>query len=146
LLICHTIHLFFSSIYKFYAINFIHYTVFEINYNRWSIISAWKDQLNKTNTVSVEEKTMPEITVVVTNEVGLHARPASAFVQTANKFSSDISVEYGERVGNAKSILTILTMGVNQNAEIKIVAEGEDAEEALAALEALVKNDFEKVA
>ena len=89
---------------------------------------------------------MPEITVIVTNEVGLHARPASAFVQTANKFSSDISVEYGERVGNAKSILTILTMGVNQNAEIKIVAEGEDAEEALAALEALVKNDFEKVA
>jgi phosphocarrier protein HPr len=89
---------------------------------------------------------MPEITVVVTNEVGLHARPASAFVQTANKFSSEISVEYGKRVGNAKSILTILTMGVNQNAEIKIVAEGDDAEEALAALEALIKNDFEKVA
>ena len=88
---------------------------------------------------------MPEITVVVTNEVGLHARPASAFVQTASKFSSDISVVYGERVGNAKSILTILTMGVNQNAEIKITAEGADAEEALAALEALVKNDFEKV-
>ncbi|MCD4672637.1 MAG: HPr family phosphocarrier protein [Anaerolineaceae bacterium] len=87
---------------------------------------------------------MPETTVIVTNEVGLHARPASAFVQTANKFLCDISVVYGENVGNAKSILTILTMGVNQNAEIKIVAEGNDADEALVALESLVKNDFEK--
>lgn len=89
---------------------------------------------------------MPETTVIVTNEVGLHARPAAAFVKTANKYSSDISVVYGETIGNAKSILTILTMGVNQNAEIKIVAEGDDAEEALTALETLVKNDFENAA
>jgi len=89
---------------------------------------------------------MPETTVIVTNEVGLHARPAAAFVKTANKYSSDISVVYGETIGNAKSILTILTMGVNQNTEIKIVAEGDDAEEALTALETLVKNDFENAA
>lgn len=87
---------------------------------------------------------MPETTVIVTNEVGLHARPASAFVQTANKFLCDISVLCGERTANAKSILTILTLGANKGAEIKIVAEGDDAEEALAALEKLVKNNFNK--
>jgi len=86
---------------------------------------------------------MPETTVIVTNEVGLHARPASAFVKTANKYSSNISIVFGEAVGNAKSILTVLTMGVNQNSEIKIIAEGDDAEAALIALETLVKNDFE---
>jgi phosphocarrier protein HPr len=89
---------------------------------------------------------MPETTMIVTNEVGLHARPAAAFVKTANKYSSDISIVFGENVGNAKSILTVLTMGVNQNAEIKIVAEGDDAEEALTALETLVKNNFENAA
>ena len=85
---------------------------------------------------------MPEIKLIVTHEVGLHARPASIFVQTASKFSSDIGVSYGETTVNAKSILAVLTLGVNQGAEIIVNAEGDDASEALKALEELVLANF----
>ena len=85
---------------------------------------------------------MPEITLTVNHEVGLHARPASMFVQTAARFSSDIEVTHGEIKVNAKSILAVLTLGANKGAVITIKAEGGDAEEALAALEQLVKNNF----
>ena len=85
---------------------------------------------------------MPESTVTVTHEVGLHARPASMFVQTAAKFSSDIEVTHGETTVNAKSILGVLTLGAHKDAEIIIKAEGEDAEDALQALEQLVLDNF----
>jgi phosphotransferase system HPr (HPr) family protein len=85
---------------------------------------------------------MPELTITVTHEVGLHARPASMFVQTASKFKSDISVTHGETTANAKSILTVLTLGVHKDNQITITAEGEDADEALAALEELIKSNF----
>jgi phosphocarrier protein HPr len=85
---------------------------------------------------------MPEITLTVTHEVGLHARPASVFVQTAAKFSSDIEVTHGETTANAKSILAVLTLGAHKDAEIIIKAEGEDAEDALSALQELVLNNF----
>jgi len=85
---------------------------------------------------------MPEITIVVDNEVGLHARPASLFVQTAKQFKSDIRVTHGEREANAKSILSVLTLGANRGAQITIHAEGEDAEEALQALKSLIENNF----
>ena len=68
--------------------------------------------------------------VIVTHKVGLHARPASVFVQAAAKFSSDITVSCEGRNANAKSILTVLTLGAHKGAEITIAAEGEDAEEA----------------
>ena len=70
---------------------------------------------------------MPEITLTVNHEVGLHARPASMFVQTAAKFTSDIEVTHGETTANAKSILAVLTLGAHKDAEIVIKAEGEDA-------------------
>jgi len=85
---------------------------------------------------------MPERTVIVTHKVGLHARPASVFVQTASKFASDISVTCEDRTANAKSILTVLTLGAHQGAEITIKAEGEDAEDALDTLIALVEDNF----
>jgi phosphocarrier protein HPr len=85
---------------------------------------------------------MPEITLTVHHKVGLHARPAALFVQTAKKFNSDIKVTYGEREANAKSILKVLTLGVNQGAVITIRAEGEDAEQSLEALEALIEDNF----
>jgi len=74
--------------------------------------------------------------------VGLHARPAALFVQTAKRFNCDIRVTHGEREANAKSILGVLTLGANQGAVITIRAEGEDADQALAALEALVESNF----
>ena len=85
---------------------------------------------------------MPEINLIVTNEVGLHARPASVFVQTAAKFSSEIEVTYGEKTVNAKSILAVLTLGAHKDAEIVVKAEGDDAEDALKALEELVLSNF----
>ena len=85
---------------------------------------------------------MPEINLIITHEVGLHARPASMFVQTAAKFSSDIEVRYGEKTVNAKSILAVLTLGAHKDAEITVTADGDDAAEALKALEDLVIDNF----
>ena len=85
---------------------------------------------------------MPETKLTITHEVGLHARPAALFVQTAAQFSSDIEVTHGETTVNAKSILGILTLGAHKDAEISIKAEGEDAEKALEALTQLVLENF----
>jgi len=85
---------------------------------------------------------MPEIDLTVNHEVGLHARPASMFVQTAAKFSSDIEVTHGEKTVNAKSILAVLTLGAHKGAKIQIKAEGDDEEQALQALEELVLSNF----
>jgi phosphocarrier protein len=85
---------------------------------------------------------MPFITLIVQNKVGLHARPAAVFVQTAKQFNSDIKVIANGKTANAKSILNILTLGVFQGTEITIQAEGEDADNALAALKELAENNF----
>ena len=88
-------------------------------------------------------KTILKITI--NHSAGLHARPASLFVQTANKFTSAISVQNisaDSAISNAKSILSVLTLGVFQEHEIEITAEGDDAEEAIAALESLILNNF----
>ncbi|MGB2964693.1 MAG: HPr family phosphocarrier protein [Anaerolineales bacterium] len=85
---------------------------------------------------------MPEIKLTIFHEVGLHARPAAIFVQTAAKFSSDIEVTHGETTANAKSILSVLTLGAQKDAELIIKAEGDDADDALQALEQLVLNNF----
>ncbi len=85
---------------------------------------------------------MPEITLTINHEVGLHARPASMFVQTAARFSSDIEVTHGETTANAKSILSVLTLGAHKDAEIIITAEGYDADDALQALEQLILDNF----
>ena len=85
---------------------------------------------------------MPEITLTVRNKVGLHARPAALFVQAAQTFKCDIKVTHGEREGNAKSILSVLPLGIDQNAVITIHAEGDNADQALEALEVLIQNNF----
>ena len=85
---------------------------------------------------------MPEITLTVHHKVGLHARPAALFVQTARQFESDIHVAHGEREANGKSILKVLTLGVNQGTVITIHAEGGDADQALTALERLIESNF----
>jgi len=91
---------------------------------------------------------MKEAKVVVNNKVGLHARPAALFVQTASKFQSEINVSCHDpkenklRTANAKSILGILTLGGFQGIENTIKADGGDENEAVAALAELVKNNF----
>lgn len=81
---------------------------------------------------------------VVINKTGLHARPASAFVQAAGKFSSKITIENlknGKQV-NAKSIVLLLTLAINQGTEVKITADGEDEREAVIQLIALISTGF----
>jgi phosphotransferase system HPr (HPr) family protein len=85
---------------------------------------------------------MPEITLTINNKVGLHARPASIFVREASKFKSVIKVRNGDREANAKSILSVLTLGADQGTVITLNAEGEDAEQALQALQALHATNF----
>jgi phosphocarrier protein HPr len=74
--------------------------------------------------------------------VGLHARPAAVFVQTAKKYSSEITVHKDDRQVNAKSILALLTLGANMGAQITICATGGDEEAAVKALQELVENNF----
>ena len=85
---------------------------------------------------------MSRCILTVNHSSGLHARPAALLVKTARQFSSDITVSNNGKEANAKSILTILTLGVNQGSEISICADGEDADEALAALEDLIQGNF----
>ncbi|MGD2057971.1 MAG: HPr family phosphocarrier protein [Anaerolineales bacterium] len=88
---------------------------------------------------------METLHIVVKHEVGLHARPAAKFVETASGFDSEISVKnLTEDKGpvNAKSILSILTLGVQQNCEIEIEADGVDEKEAVDALKALIEDNF----
>lgn len=83
--------------------------------------------------------------ILVTHPVGLHARPAAEFVKTAGKFPCNITVcnltTTGKTV-NAKSILSVLTLGVQKGHTIRIETNGEKEEEALAALKELVLNNF----
>lgn len=85
---------------------------------------------------------MPEITLTIEHSVGLHARPASLFVQNAKKFNSAIHVINGERQANAKSIIQVLGLGAGKGAQIRIQAEGEDADQALICLQELVESNF----
>ncbi len=81
----------------------------------------------------------------VRNEVGLHARPASIFVQCANKFRSRITirnVNSGKQPVNAKSILHVLTLGVSQGDEVELLIDGEDEANAAATLRQLFVSDF----
>ena len=80
--------------------------------------------------------------VVIQNQVGLHARPATFFIQKANEFRSSIWVEKDERRVNAKSLLGVLSLGIVGGTSIKIIADGTDEKEALDALISLVESGF----
>ena len=82
------------------------------------------------------------ISVKVQTQVGLHARPATFFIQKANEFKSSIWVEKDERRVNAKSLLGVLSLGIMGGTEIKIMAGGSDEEEAVNALVELVESGF----
>ncbi|RLG50173.1 MAG: phosphocarrier protein HPr [Thermoproteota archaeon] len=83
-----------------------------------------------------------ETTVKLLNKVGLHARPASLFVQTARKFKSQIKVKKDGNEADAKSILGVLSLGAEYGHTITITADGPDAEEAVNTLVSLIENKF----
>jgi len=76
--------------------------------------------------------------VTIEDAVGLHARPAARFVETAKQYESKITVSYGENTANAKSLVKLLTLEARQGAVIDITAEGADAEDAVDALTGLL--------
>ena len=80
--------------------------------------------------------------VTVQNSVGLHARPATFFIQRANEFKSSIWVEKDERRVNAKSLLGVLSLGIVKGTKINIVADGSDQEEAVKTLVDLIESNF----
>ena len=80
--------------------------------------------------------------VVVKNQVGLHARPATCFIQKANEFKSSIWVEKEERRVNGKSLLGVLSLGIIGGTSIRIIADGPDEETAVNSLVALVESEF----
>ncbi|MCS0787449.1 phosphocarrier protein HPr [Cytobacillus firmus] len=84
---------------------------------------------------------MTEKTFTIVDKEGIHARPATLLVQTANKYNSDTSIEFNGSKGNLKSIMTIMTLGIHQGAKIKISTSGPDGNEALAAIEEVLKRE-----
>ena len=80
--------------------------------------------------------------VTVTNSVGLHARPATYFIQKANTYKSSVWIECGDRRANAKSLLGVLSLGISKGSKVCIIADGLDETEAVDGLEALILKGF----
>ncbi len=84
---------------------------------------------------------------IVKNRTGLHARPATQFIELAKQFQSriqvtNLSLEEEDNVGNAKSIISVLSLGMGQGSQIEIFAVGDDEQEAVDALIELVDSGF----
>lgn len=82
---------------------------------------------------------MKEISVLVVDPVGLHARPATVAVNAASKFKSEIKVSFKDKTVNMKSIMGVMSLGIPTQSEIRIMAEGEDEEEAIKSIEEILK-------
>ena len=80
--------------------------------------------------------------VTINNQVGLHARPATFFIQKANEFKSSIWVEKDERRVNAKSLLGVLSLGIVKGTSVSLIADGSDEQTAVDTLVELVSSDF----
>ena len=85
---------------------------------------------------------MIEREITVENSLGIHARPASLIVQTANAYASDIWLEKDETSANAKSIMSVMMLVADHGSKVRIRAEGTDASDALDAIETLFRNKF----
>ncbi|RYM06006.1 phosphocarrier protein HPr [Sporolactobacillus sp. THM7-7] len=81
-----------------------------------------------------------EKTYVVTDETGIHARPATVLVSEASKFQSNINIEYNGKKANLKSIMGVMALGIMKDAEFKVTTEGADADEAATAIEKVIKD------
>lgn len=74
---------------------------------------------------------MKNFSAIITDKVGLHARPASLLAREASKYNSDIKIISNGKTGNLKSIMNVMAMGIKSGAEITVEADGTDAEAAL---------------
>ncbi len=80
--------------------------------------------------------------VQIANELGLHLRAAAAFAKLADRFESDVTVMCDDESANGKSIIAIVTLAAAKGSRVQIVADGDDADEAVAALVELVAGRF----
>ena len=80
--------------------------------------------------------------VTITNNIGLHARPATFFIQKANSFKSSIWIEKDDRKVNAKSLLGVLSLGIAKGMTVTLIAEGQDESLAINGLAELVQTGF----
>lgn len=80
--------------------------------------------------------------VTIQNKLGLHARPAMTFVDTASRFSADIKLIKAGQAVDGKSIMQLMMLAATQGTELEITAEGTDAQQAIETLEQLVKDNF----
>jgi phosphocarrier protein len=80
--------------------------------------------------------------IAIVNDVGLHARPATFFIQKANSYKASIWIEKEDRRVNAKSLLGVLSMGIVKGTVITLIADGEDEAEAIDGLEKLIANEL----
>jgi len=87
---------------------------------------------------------MPETTVEIVNRAGMHARPASEFVKLAGRFTAEVWVEKDGIRANGKSIMGVLMLAAECGSNLRIETNGDDATDALAALEDLVARGFEE--
>lgn len=87
---------------------------------------------------------MREQTLEITNKIGLHARPAALLVKTAAAFKSDITLVKGDKSVSAKSMLAVMGAGIKAGDTITVRASGEDEEQALTAVTALIEADFQE--
>ena len=83
--------------------------------------------------------------VTITNSIGLHARPATFFIQKANSYKSSIWVEKDDRRVNAKSLLGVLSLGIAKGMTVTLVADGEDENQAIAGLTELIDSGFSEI-
>ena len=82
---------------------------------------------------------MVKITFKVNDEMGLHARPAGMLVKEAAKYTSKVTIQKGEKTGDAKRIFNVMSLSIKANEEVALLVEGEKEEEDAAALEAFIK-------
>ena len=98
--------------------------------------------------MSVAKKTGESLKIkkelVVVNKLGIHARPAAMFVKTANLFECDVFVEKDGELVNGKSIMGLMMLAAGPGCKIRILAEGEDAAQAVHEIEALLKRKFDE--
>ena len=80
--------------------------------------------------------------IIIENKVGLYAKPATLFVQTAARFRSDVMISKEEKHANAKSLLGVLSLGICRGNSITLTASGVDEEAALDALSSLLSSNF----
>jgi phosphocarrier protein len=83
-----------------------------------------------------------EAEVEISNQLGLHLRAAAAFAKLAERFDSEVTLERGSMSANGKSVIALVTLAAAKGARVRIVAEGDDAEQAVAALVELVEDRF----